>query len=76
MEWLFLLVTYLPIVSIVVGFILLIAGLAMKKTDKKKAARLLKVGGLCIGICLLVYASLFLIGATGVGPVPNKAVWR
>ena len=71
MEWLFLLITYLPIVSVVVGLILLIAGLAMKKIDKKKATRLLKVGGLCIGICLLVYASLFLIGAMGLGPVPN-----
>ena len=40
-------------------------------TDKKKATCLLKVGGLCIGICLLVYASLFLIGAMGLGPVPN-----
>ena len=37
MEWLFLLITYLPIVSIVVGLILLIAGLVVKKTDNKKA---------------------------------------
>ena len=71
MEWLFLLITYLPIVSIVVGLILLITGLAMNKNDKIKATCLLKVGGLCIGICLLVYVSLFLIGAMGVGPVPN-----
>ena len=71
MERLFLLITYLPIVSIVVGLILLIAGLVVKKADKKKATCLLKVGGLCIGICLLVYASLFLIGTMGVGPVPN-----
>ena len=71
MEWLFLLITYLPIVSIVVGLILIIAGLVVKKTDKKKATGLLKVAGLCIGICLLVYAIFFLIGAMGLGPVPN-----
>ena len=71
MEWLFLLITYLPIVSIVVGLILLIAGLVVKKTDKKKAACLLKVGGLCIGICLLVYIVFFIIGAMGLGPGPN-----
>ena len=71
MEWIFSLIAYLPIVSIIVGLVLLISGLVVKKTDKKKAACLLKVGGLCIGICLLVYASLFLIGAMGVGPVPN-----
>ena len=71
MEWIFLLIAYLPIVSIIVGLVLLIAGLVVKKTDKKKATGLLKVGGLCIGICLIVYASFFLIGAMGLGPVPN-----
>ena len=43
----------------------------MKKTDKKKATGLLKLDGLCIGICLLVYGVFFLIGAMGLGPVPN-----
>ena len=71
MEWIFLLIAYLPIVSIIVGLVLLISGLVVKKTDKKKATKLLKVGGLCIGICLIVYASFFLIGAMGLGPVPN-----
>ena len=71
MEWIFLLIAYLPIVSIIVGLILLIAGLVVKKTDKKKATGLLKLGGLGIGICLLVYGGFFLIGAMGLGPVPN-----
>ena len=71
MEWLFLLIIYLPIVSIVVGLILLITGLVVKKTDKKKATGLLKAGGLCIGICLLVYIVFFIIGAMGLGPGPN-----
>ena len=55
MEWIFLLIAYLPIVSIIVGLVLLISGLVVNNTDKKKAIGLLKVGGLCIGICLLVY---------------------
>ena len=71
MEWIFLLIAYLPIVSIIVGLVLLIAGLVVKKTDKKKATGLLKLGGLGIGICLLVYDVFFLIGAMGLGPVPN-----
>ena len=71
MEWIFLLIAYLPIVSIIVGLILLISGLVVKKTDKKKATGLLKLGGLGIGICLLVYGVFFLIGAMGLGPVPN-----
>ena len=50
MEWIFLLIAYLPIVSIIVGLVLLIAGLVVKKTDKKKATGLLKLGGLGIGI--------------------------
>ena len=40
MEWIFLLIAYLPIVSIIVGLILLISGLVVKKTDKKKATGL------------------------------------
>ena len=71
MEWIFLLIAYLPIVSIIVGLVLLISGLVVKKTDKKKTIGLLKLGGLCIGICLLVYVVFFLIGAMGLGPVPN-----
>ena len=71
MEWIFLLIAYLPIVSIIVGLILLITGLVVKKKDKKKATGLLIVGGLCVSIFLLVYGVLFLIGAMGLGPVPN-----
>ena len=55
MEWIFLLIAYLPIVSIIVGLVLLIAGLVVKKTDKKKATGLLKLGGLGIGNWYLLY---------------------
>lgn len=71
MEWLFLLIAYLPIISIAVGLTLLIAGFALRKSKKQFSMGLLIAGGLCIGICLLIYAALFLIGALGMGPVPN-----
>lgn len=35
MEWFFLLITYLPIFSIVVGFSLLMIGFILKKTNFK-----------------------------------------
>lgn len=71
MEWLFLLIAYLPIISIAVGLTLLITGFALRKSKVHLSMGLLIAGGLCIGICLLIYAALFLIGALGMGPVPN-----
>ena len=71
MEWFFLLITYLPIFSIVIGFGLLMIGFILKKKNKKKMTGFFVTGGVCIGICLLVYGVFFLIGALGVGPVPN-----
>lgn len=71
MEWLFLLIAYLPVISIVIGIALLIAGLVLRKSKKHVSKVFFIVGGLCVGICLLVVIVLFLIGAFGVGPVPN-----
>lgn len=71
MEWFFLLIAYLPIFSIVIGFGLLMIGFILKKKNKKKMTGFFVTGGVCIGICLLVYGVFFLIGALGVGPVPN-----
>ena len=71
MEWLFLLISYLPIISIVVGLTLLISGFVLRKSKKHLSSGLLIVGGVCVGICLLIYIDLFLVGALGIGPVPN-----
>ena len=71
MEWLFSLIAYLPVISIVIGIALLIAGFVLLKSKKQASKAFFIVGGLCIGICLLVVIVLFLIGAFGVGPVPN-----
>lgn len=71
MEWLFLLIAYLPIISIAIGLTLLIIGFVLRKSKKYLSTGLLIVGGVCVGICLLIYIALFLVGALGIGPVPN-----
>ena len=71
MECLYLLMAYLPVISIVVGIALLIIGLVLRKSKKQLSKVFFVVGGLCVGICLLIVVALFLIGALGIGPVPN-----
>lgn len=71
MEWLFLLIAYLPVISVIAGLVLLIAGYIMRKTKKNLSAGLFITGGVCVGICLAFYIALFIIGAFGIGPVPN-----
>ena len=71
MEWIYLLMAYLPVVSIVVGVALLIAGFVLRKNKKQLSKVFFVVGGLSVGICLLVGIALFLIGALGIGPIPN-----
>ena len=68
---LYLLMAYLPVISIVVGIALLIIGLVLQKSKKQLSKVFFIVGGLCVGICLLIVVALFLIGALGIGPVPN-----
>ncbi len=71
MEWIFLLIAYVPIASILVGLALLVAGFVLRKTKKQLSKGLFIAGGLCIGIFILIYGAFFLIGALGIGPVPN-----
>lgn len=71
MEWLFLLIAYLPIICIAIGLTLLIIGFVLRKSKKYLSTGLLIAGGVCVGICLLIYIALFLVGALGIGPVPN-----
>ena len=68
---LYLLMAYLPVISIVVGIALLIIGLVLRKSKKQLSKVFFIVGGLCVGICLLIVVALVLIGALGIGPVPN-----
>ena len=71
MEWLFLLIAYLPIISIAVGLTLLITGFILRKSKKHLSTGLLITGGVCVGICLFIYIALFFVGALGMGPIPN-----
>ena len=71
MEWLYLLIAYLPVISIMMGIALLIVGLVLRKSQKQLSKGLLIVSGGCIALCLLVGIALFLAGALGIGPVPN-----
>ena len=71
MEWLFLLIAYLPVISIVIGIALLIAGLVLRKSKKQLSKVFFVVGGLYVGIFLLIVIALFLAGALGIGPIPN-----
>jgi len=71
MQWLFLLIAYLPIISVVLGAGLLIAGCVLRKTKRNLSLGMLIAGGSCIAICPAFYLILFLIGALGIGPVPN-----
>lgn len=56
MEWFFLLIAYLPIFSIVVGFGLLMIGFILKKTNKKKMTGFFVTGGY-----VLVSACLYMV---------------
>ena len=71
MELGFLLVAFIPVVSLLAGLGLLIAGLMLRKSNNQRAKVCFLAGGLCIGICAFVYMAFFLVGALGIGPVPN-----
>ena len=71
MEWLYVLMAYLPVISIVVGIVLLVVGLLLRKSKKQFSKALFIISGLCAGLFLFIVIALFLIGALGIGPVPN-----
>lgn len=71
MEWIFLVIAYLPFLSLLIGLALLISGFVLRKTKIKLSKGMLIAGGLFVGICMLVCIALFLVGALGIGPVPN-----
>ena len=71
MNLLILFIAYVPIISVVAGLTLLIAGFVLRKSRKKLSAALLAIGGGCVSICFLFYITLFLVGALGIGPVPS-----
>ena len=71
MELVFFVMACLPVIAIVMGLGLLIAGFVLRRRKEQLSRILLIAGGACVGICLLFYIAFFLVGAFGVGPVPN-----
>ena len=71
MEWLFLLIAYLPVICIIIGLGLLIIGFVLGKSKKRISTGFFAAGGVCIGIFVLNYTALFLMGALGMGPAPT-----
>lgn len=71
MEWIYLLIAYLPIVCVLAGIVFLIASLCLRKRNRTVSIVLCVFGSVFLGIWLLIYGVLFLIGALGLGPVPG-----
>ena len=69
MELMFFLLVWLPLLCFAVGIVMLIAGLLLKK--KRRTKGLFIAGVLCVSLCLMGILFLFLVGAMGIGPVPN-----
>lgn len=70
MEWIYLLIAYLPIVCVLAGIVSLIVGLCLRKRNRTAPIVLCVTGGVLLGIWLLICGVFFLIGALGLGPVP------
>ena len=57
--------------DIICMLIIFLAILIFTKTKIKLSKGMFITGGLFVGICMLVCIALFLVGALGIGPVPN-----
>ena len=69
--WFYLLIAWMPIVSLIVGLILIVVGLVTRNTKVHLSRGIMIFGLGCIGTCMAVVMILFLAGALGIGPVPN-----
>ena len=67
----YMLVAYLPAITVIAGIPLLIAGIILKKKKKRLAKVFIIIGASCIGICILFSLLLFILSALGMGPVPS-----
>lgn len=71
MEWLYLLIAWVPIVSMIAGLVLVVIGLIMRRKKKWHTNAILALGLGCMVTCMAIGVLLFLAGALGIGPVPN-----
>ena len=67
----YMLMVYIPTITVIVGIPLLIAGIILQKKKKRLAKVLIVFGTSCIGICILFFLLLFVLSALGMGPIPN-----
>ena len=67
----YILVAYLPAITVIAGIPLVIAGIILKKKKKRLAKLFIIIGATCIGICILFLLLLFILSALGMGPVPS-----
>ena len=67
----YMLMVYLPTITVIVGIPLLIAGIILQKKKKQLAKVFIIIGTSCIGICILFFLLLFVLSALGMGPIPN-----
>ena len=67
----YMLMVYLPAITVIVGIPLLIAGIILEKKKKRLAKVFIIVGTSCVGICILFFLLLFVLSALGMGPVPS-----
>ena len=63
----YILVAYLPAITVIAGIPLLIAGIILKKKKKRLAKVFIIIGASCIGICILFFLLLFILSALGMG---------
>ena len=70
-DLIYLLVTWLPVASILASIVLLLAGLFLHKSHRRPARICYCLSGVCVTACILLYGSFFLAGFLGLGPVPN-----
>ena len=67
----YILVAYLPAITVIVGIPLLIAGIILQEKKKRLEKVFIIIGTSCIGICILFFLLLFILSALGMGPVPS-----
>ena len=67
----YMLMVYLPTITVIVGIPLLIAGTILQKKKKRLAKAFIIIGTSCVGICILFFLLLFVLSALGMGPIPN-----
>ncbi|MCQ2525007.1 MAG: hypothetical protein MJ123_11775 [Lachnospiraceae bacterium] len=71
MDFMFLLLAYVPVASLIIGVICLTAFFLLRYRKRKIVNWLFVLGCIGIGLTLLVYCFFFLVGFLGIGPMAS-----